>query len=256
MSEQVNKFNFATVSDENSDLQSKQGGKFGLNTNCHFSLIDFTDKAGKDETEGNAVDLNIMVGDREFKRRVYDPEGSSLYNRNNEQVSPGEEGYNDLLNAALNQASAMVVHAVKAVGVTQDAINRAVTAAKPETFAAFAQVLISLLPADYKQKEVDVFLQYQWSISDGQTRTFLELPKNMKDKYWVAASTPGAEWKEVKDENGLHYVDDKNNKHKIEKSASFLESPKANQQGVDSPKPNAGVSGQGTDAGAGGKSTW
>ena len=109
-----------------------------------------------------------------------------MYNKNNEQVNPGEEGYNDLLNAALNQVSAMVVHAIKAIGVTQDAINKAVTTAKPETFAAFAQVLISLLPADYKQKEVDVFLQYQWAISDGQTRTFLELPKNMKDKYWVS----------------------------------------------------------------------
>ena len=72
----------------------------------------------------------------------------------------------------------------------------------------------------------------------------------------AAEETPKYMQLEVKDENGLHYVDDKNNKHKIEKSASFLESPKANQQGVDAPKPNAGVSGQGIDAGVGGKSTW
>ena len=51
-------FNFGQVNDEDSSLQTKKGGKFGLNTNCKFSLIDFTDKAGKDETEGNAVCRN------------------------------------------------------------------------------------------------------------------------------------------------------------------------------------------------------
>lgn len=225
-------FNFATVSDDNDSLQSKQGGKFGLNTNCTFSLIDFTDKAGKDNSDGNAVDINILIGDREYKRRVYDPEGKNLYGKNNTQVAPGEEGYQELLNAELNQTTAMLVHAVKAAGVTPEALNTTLAAAKPASFAAFVQICISLLPADYKKRPIDVFLQYQWAISDGQTRTFLELPKNMKQKYWVVPSTPGVEWKEIRDEKGIIYIDDKGNKHKIEKSASFVESNFAKQQNL------------------------
>ena len=226
------KFDFTKVSDENENLQSKQGGKFGLNTNCHFTSIEFITNAGKDGSEGEAVDLNIMVGDREYRRRIYNPEGNTLYNKDGSVATPGEAGYESLLNAELNQATAMVVHAVKAVGVTQERINTAVAATSPQTFAAFCQTLISLLPMDYKQKPVDVFLQYQWQISEGQTRTFLELPKNMKQKYWVVPSTPNVEWKEIKDNTGLIYIDNNGNKHKIEKSASFLESAFAKVQDI------------------------
>ena len=226
-------FNFGQVNDEDSSLQTKKGGKFGLNTNCKFSLIDFTDKAGKDETEGNAVDINILVGDREFKRRVYDPTGKSLYGKDNEQVAPDGEGYYDLLEKELTQTTAMVLHAVKATGVTQDAVNRAVAATNPPTWAAYVQVLISLLPSTYKQVDIDVFLNYQWNISEGQKVTFLELPKNMKQGSWVTTSIPGAEWKEIKDDNGLMYVDKSGNKHKISKSASFMEGNFAKQQKIE-----------------------
>lgn len=247
------KFNYTSISDEDKNLQTSQGGKFGLNVNCHFSLIDFTDKAGKDETDGNAVDINILVGDKEFKRRVYDPEGAPLYGKDNTQLNPGDEGYEALLEAQLTQASAMVLHAIKATGVTEDTVKKALIANSPETFAAYTQVLISLLPANYRQVPVDVFLQYQWSISEGQTRTFLELPKNMKDGYWVVSSTPGAEWKEIKNEKGLSYESTKG-VHKISKSASFLEGNKANQQTKESAPANSNVAG--TSSSQGGKSAW
>lgn len=244
-------FNFGQVNDEDSSLQTKQGGKFGLNTNCKFSLIDFTDKAGKDNTEGNAVDINILVGDREFRRRVYDPTGKALYGKDNEQIAPGGEGYYDLLEKELTQTTAMVLHAVKATGVTQDAINRAVTATNPSTWEAYVQVLISLLPSNYKQVDIDVFLNYQWNISEGQKTTFLELPKNMKQGSWLAISVPKAEWKEIKDDNGLMYVDKSGNKHKISKSASFMEGNFAKQQKIEE-RTHPGM--QDTDTG--GKSVW
>lgn len=243
MTELKNGFNFANVSDENENLQSKQGGKFGLNTECHFTTIEFITNAGKDETEGEAVDLNIQVGDREYRRRIYNPEGMNMFDSNSNTVEPGQNGYDKLLNTAMSHATAMIVHAIKAVGVTQEQINAKVTQTQPTTFAAFAQTVISLLPADYKSRPVDVFLQYQWFISDGQTMTFLELPKNMKQKYWVVPSIPGVEWKEIRDVNGLIYVDDKGNKHKIEKTASFLDSNFAKQQNLEAaPAGNIGNS--------------
>ena len=244
-------FNFSQVNDESASLQTKQGGKFGLNTNCKFSLIDFTDKAGKDNTEGNAVDIKILVGDKELGRRVFDPTGKALYNKDNEQIAPDGEGYSELLEKELTQTTAMVLHAVKATGVTQDTINRAVATTNPSTWAAYVQVLISLLPSTYKQVDIDVFLNYQWNIPEGQKTTFLELPKNMKQGSWLATSVPGAEWKEVKDDNGLIYVDKSGNKHKISRSASFMKGNFAKQQKIEE-KTYPGL--QETDTG--GKSVW
>jgi archaellum component FlaG (FlaF/FlaG flagellin family) len=226
----VQKFNFQAVNDEDSNLQSKSGGKFGLNTNCHFATIAYITNAGKDESAGEAVDINIQIGDREHRRRIYNPEGAALYGKDNVQLNPGAEGYQQVLNEALAQNTAMIIHAVKATGVSQENINLALNTKNPQTFGEFAQVLVSLLPLNYKEREIDVFLQYQWNISEGQDRTFLELPKNMKDKYWVVPSTPGAVWKEIRDDNGLIYVDTNGNKHKIYKTKAFLESPKATQQ--------------------------
>ena len=121
--------------------------------------------------------------------------------------------------------------------------------AKPiNSFADYAK-LVTLLMADgiTKGTLVDVFLQYQWTIKSGQTQTYLELPKNMKDGSFLTISTPAiGEWEEIRDKKeGLKYIDSVGGaEHRFKRDNNYLESNKAIQQkdGVDNAdfKPKAG----------------
>ena len=227
-------FVFGTVHDGDESLKGKSGGgKFGLN-HGNITKIEFTDTAGKENGPGNAVDVWVQIGEREYRRRLYETTGS-LYGKKNALIEPGQEGYAELYNDDMTQKMAVIAHAVKAVGVTQAQIDSAF--AKPETsFAGWARRITALVPAEFHKKPVDFFLEFQWEIADGQDKTYPELPKNMKGGRFLNASVnPVGKWNEVRDEKGLHYKDDAGNIHPFDRNTSFMESNKAIQQGVGSP---------------------
>ena len=229
MSDQVQKMGFGTVNDNDDSLKSKVGGAFGLNPGVFFTKVAYNANAGKDGAAADAIDINIKIGDREYNNRIYSVTGD-LYNSKNDLVSPDGEGYNALYNSEIKQRMAVVIHAVKATGVTQDMLNTALATELPD-FASWAKVVCALIPADYTTRPIDAFLQYQWAIKDGQDRTFLEMAKNMKGgRFMCPAVAPAGSWTAVSDENGLRYVDEKGAEHPFTRSANFMKSPKAYQQ--------------------------
>ena len=64
---------FGFIDDNSKDLQSKakSRGEFGLNTG-NISVFVYNDKAGKDSSAGDAVDITFKVKEQEYRRRVYD----------------------------------------------------------------------------------------------------------------------------------------------------------------------------------------
>lgn len=263
---EVQKIGFGAIDDTDDSLQSKQGGKFGLNTGF-FTKLAFNANAGKDGSAGNAVDIEVMIGDKEFRRRIYDV--TRVYDKDGNQVTDVNSpefinGYNE----SMTQNMAVIIHAIKATGVSQQQINTAL-ATPPANFVDWANTILALVPADYTAKPIDIFLEYQWQIADDQDRTYLQLPKNMKGGYFLSASVSGDfkevnTWTEVNQKtneeevkNGLAYKDASDTIHPIKKSQSFMESPKAYQQidGQDNAAQNAvnNAVPQGTNAKA---STW
>lgn len=227
-------FVFGTVNDGDESLKGKSGGgKFGLNTG-NITKIEFLDTAGKDNGPGNAVDIFVQIGEREYRRRIYETTGS-LYGKKNVLIEPDQEGYADLYKEDTMQKMAVIVHAIKAVGVTQAQIDNAF--ANPATsFTDWARKITALLPAEFQKRPVDFFLEYQWEIADGQDKTYTELPKNMKGgRFLDVAVNPVGKWTEVRDDKGLHYKDDAGNVHPFDRNTTFMESHKAIQQGVGSP---------------------
>lgn len=250
MSQVKNIFGF---NDTDESLKGKSGGgKFGLNTGT-ISLLAFTDKAGKDGAPGNAVDIHFKIGDREYRRRLFDSTGQTLNGKKNTKVAPGEEGYDDLYFEDMGTKIAVIKHALKAVGVTQEMIDKVSATLDPTKITEGLQTLLSLVPADYQNKPVDAFLEYQWNIAEGQDKTYPELPKNMKGGRFLSPSVkPTGQWNEVINEDGLTYVDDAGNVHPFDRNASFMESNKAVQQFADGSgstnqnfKPTAGNTGMG-----------
>lgn len=229
------------VKDTDKELQGKSSGNFGLNAAVNVTLLAYTDKAGKKDgdgnaTEGHAFDIHVQIKDREYRTRIYDLTGSDLYNTKNQLIKPGEEGYELLYKAEGGQRVAVIKHAIKSVGVTDAQID----AMQPTSFVDFFQKVSALVPQGYQTKQVDAFLEYQYTPND-EGKTFLQLPRNMKGgPFMIPAVKPNGAWKEIRTEDEpLAYVDDSGQKHPFTRNENFMTSEKAIQQGVEGQATNA-----------------
>lgn len=108
-----------------------------------------------------------------------------------------------------------------------------------QSFVHYVQICKGLLPTNFTDIDLDIFLQYQWRPSQGQTRTFLQVPKDLKHgKFLVKSVAPvGGDWKPVPTDNGgLQYVDGAGNVHPFKRSKWFVDS--AFGKPMDASKPN------------------
>lgn len=81
-----------------------------------------------------------------------------------------------------------------------------------------------------KEAKVDVFLQYQWSLKKGNKKTYLELPKNIKQGLTFSKVTTG-DFKVIEGSTYLA-VDEEGNEHPLTRNEWFMGSKFANQQNV------------------------
>jgi hypothetical protein len=220
-------FDFNAVNENDSSLQQSQSNlKFGLNTGTVKSIT-FNNQAGKNNTERNAVDITMEVEGIELRTRIFDPSQGEL-KKGLITVKKGDAGYETAYKDAMSQAVASVKSTVKSIGLTDEkiaAVTQGIT-----SFEGWAKKVISILPSSYKTVPVDIFLEYQWSISEGQNRTFLQLPSNLKGGRFICPHVEG-EFKETKNEKGeMIYVSKEGEQHPFIRSKSFMESNKAIKQ--------------------------
>ena len=235
----ANNFVFGAVNDQDESLQSSGGNiHFGLNESATVKSIVFNPNGTNNtSTPCCACDITFDVGGAEMRRRVFDVQ--RVFGSNGNVLQPNDPDYANRYASAMTQNMAVITHVIKALGVTDDQIKNLFAAGPATGFADWIQKMITLLPANYQTTPVDVFLEYQWSISADQTRTFLEVPKNMKGGTFVVPHVvpQGSAWKEervwMKNNQritGLHYVDASGNEHPFKRSQSYMESNKANRQ--------------------------
>jgi hypothetical protein len=229
MSEQIQKLGFSYIDDTSEDLKSKAGGHFGLNTPAFLTKFELNPNAGADGTAADALDITIQVVDKEYRQRVYPVE--KVYDSNSNEITDQTSvEYIKAYNLAWAQKNAVIIHVLKCFRTDEEV--RQALAQPSASFADYVGLAVGLLPGNFESKPLDTFLEYQWSIGDGQDRTFLQLPRNMKGGYWLCPSVPHVgEWnKSVGTDGTLKYVDTNNLEHPFFRDKNFTSSKKGSQQ--------------------------
>ena len=233
----VEKISFGSINDNDESLKSKETSKFGLNQG-NITKLEFNPNAGKDGSPSNAVDINFMTNNgKEFWTRIFDI--TKVFDKSGNQIEDETNPeFIKIYNRNIKQNMGVIIHAVKAVGVTQHNIDNALKI-PTDNFVDWAKIVTSLVPDNFEKLPVDVFLEYQWNIPEGFEMTLLTLPKNMKGgKFLCPSVEPVGSWKEErkwKDENGnvvkgLRYIDNNGNIHPFMRNSDYMNSNKAIQQ--------------------------
>ena len=173
----------------------KQGGKFGLNTGAFVTKFEFNPNAGKDNAAAEAIDFTVQVGEREYRHRFF-PITKVFAKEGGEITDVSSEAYKEAFKKELDQFNA-VIGDIVACFVSREDLKTALATPIP-SFKDFANIVTRLVQAtpNWQKKPVDVFLQYQWSPSGDNDKTYLELPKNVKHGSFIVASE-GVGFKEI-----------------------------------------------------------
>lgn len=203
-------FNYNTFVEETEAVQSSGSGSraYGLNQGL-ARLVGalFLTNAGKDGSPGEAWEFTFAFAGAEkpTNYRIYPFSG---------QVTVKENGVDKVITdpknpkfiAAFNQYQATFLHIFRPF-MSTDTIKKALSSLPQNaSFQQFGLALCQVMPANFREVDLDIFLQYQYSISQSQTRTFLEIPKSIKHGLFIAPSTVGKTYTPVTDKDGLRYV--------------------------------------------------
>ena len=210
---------------ESGDLApGKQGGKFGLNSGAFVTKFEYNANAGKDGAAADAIDFTVQVGEREYRNRLFPV--SKVYKDNNEITDTASEEYKVAFVKEMELFSAYISDIVKCFVPAEDL--KTALATPIVSFKDYAQIVTGLVQRspNWNKKPVDVFLQYQYTPSGDNDRTYLELPKNVKHGAFIVP-TEGAVT-EVKTDSSLTYVKEDGTNHPFKRGEWYLASAFAN----------------------------
>ena len=207
---------------------TSSGISMGLNSGATITKFEYNALGGAGGAEQDCIDVTIKVKERDFRTRYYPV--VKVYGKNNEgeltdKTSAEYKKQHALLVKDLNGMLTQVVKCFVPVEDLKAALATPINSFKD--YAVLLERLIKTVPG-WDTKPVDVFLQYQWKISEGQTTTFLEIPKKIGTHGEFLCASKGEGF--VKNHTGsLKYVNAEGIEHPFKRSAWFMDSPFANR---------------------------
>lgn len=168
--------------------------KFGLNKDCRLIKFEWIPNGGKDGAEGEALDIVFLINGVEKGYRQF-PVTQGFDKQNNPVTDPKSPEFRDAM-MEMNQRAIHVVHAFQESDVIKQALSRPF----PGGFKEWCKALEALLPPNFKDKPLDIFLNFQWQIGANANKTYLDLPKKTAYGKYIVASD-GKDYEEQRKEN-------------------------------------------------------
>lgn len=204
--------------------------RFGLNEKVRLVKFEWINNAGKGGSEGEALDIAFLInGDekpisyRQFPiTKVRDwKTGEDITDREHPTFKKTVEQF-------VNRISSIMLCFVSSEEMD------AKLSTKIPSFKEYCKILVSLLPKNFDQIELDLFLQYQSNIKGEAKVTYLEVPASIGWGRFVCRHVePVGLWSEVRDSVGLHYVDGDKNMHPFKRADKWLHTDVAMQKRVE-----------------------
>ena len=209
---------------------------FGLNQGAKLVKFEWIANGGKEGAEQEALEIIFKIAGVEKSYRRFPV--TQAFGKNQEVITdPSAPEFKE----AVMQLSSCITHILHCFTSPEEAkakFNRPI-----RSFKEYAQVAASCLPANFADFDLDIFLEYQWSIKGENDRTYLDIPTSMKGGKWLVPSVKAiGEWKEVRkedpadnDQKALFYFDSgnpdtNNNLHPITRYGRYMKSHRAKQQ--------------------------
>lgn len=101
------------------------------------------------------------------------------------------------------------------------------------SWKAYIKTVHSLLPQTLPKREFQVFLEWQWKITK-KDKTFLKVPSKVTNGRLVYSPVMEGQWTEVRDKNGLHFINEKEEKHPFARDVWYTKQTWANRIVMDS----------------------
>lgn len=205
---------------------------FGLNAGVTtLKKFEWIPNGGVDGAEKEALEIifNINGTDKGYRKFPV----TQGFGKNGETITdPNSSEFKDAV-MTFNSVITHILHCF----VDNDTLKKAMSV-PIASFKQFCTIAASLLPKNFAEIKLDIFMQYQWTIRSGQNRTFLEIPSSMKNGKWLCVAVPPVgEWKEVRkkdpsdnDQKALIYTDEAGNVHPFTRYGRYVNGALANQQ--------------------------
>jgi hypothetical protein len=195
------------------------GGNFG---NTFLTKFEYTLNGGKGGGAMEAVDIEFTIGGTPKSYRRFPITSAKDYSTKpaTDITDPRHPKFIEEQKAL----SAVITQILKCFRTEAD-----ITAgfARPiANFREFIEITRSMLPPNFFEVKLDIFLQWQSKISNENDRTYLEIPQKINQGKFVVASVPpqGGEWIEDRTATHLRYKDAAGNAHPFERGKWWMES--------------------------------
>lgn len=233
--EQVNTNMYGYASDE---VKQVSFG-FGLNAGAtYLKKFEWIHNGGADGAEKEALEIIFTINGTDKSYRKFPV--TQGFGKNGETITdPNSVEFKEAVNT-FNSVVTHILHCFVSTETLKKALNVPI-----DSFKKFCTIAASILPKNFNEIKLDIFMQYQWSIRAGQNRTYLEIPSSMKNGKWLCpaveplpdAEGNNAEWKEVRkkdpadnDQKALIYLDGAGNIHPFTRYGRYVNGALANQQ--------------------------
>lgn len=225
---------------------------FGLNAGKTFlKTFEWINNGGANGAEQEALDIVFTINGTDKSYRLF-PITKAFDKDNNEVTDPNAPAFKEAF-VDLNARITHILHCFQEIDVIKAAMARPI-----KSFKEFCGIAMNILPKNYKEIPLDIFLQFQWQIRTNQTRTYLEIPTKMKYGKWLCPAQPGT-WTEEKVENpddnhrdALKYVNESGDVHTFTRNGWYVKSnfAKSQKNGSDEGSTSSATNSMETTAGA------